>query len=270
MKVECELIRAQNSLIRQSEQDEDGNKNVHGWGLAAYSQGKPYVRKQPMPAYESEDFRLEAGELFSDCILAHVRHATVEPMAIENTHPFQHDNLTFIHNGEIVEFNAVRPLLLDAMLDRIRATIEGNTDSEFIFRYLVTLHELQPKAPLSEILEHGVRQVLRWTEKVAPYSEVSLNIILTDGQEMVGTRYGRALWYVERNAVRVCEVCGCKLHVNENPGADYRAVVVASERLTKTEEWTEIPEASLFRIDADVHFEIQPLGSGVISSTSAS
>ncbi len=38
-KVECELIRAQNSLITQSLKDERGTSNPHGWGLGTYSNG---------------------------------------------------------------------------------------------------------------------------------------------------------------------------------------------------------------------------------------
>ena len=82
-KVECELIRAQNSLIVQSEEDEDGNKNLHGWGLAAYTNRRPYVRKQPRPANESEDFRWEAADVFATNVLAHVRRATIAPVSIE-------------------------------------------------------------------------------------------------------------------------------------------------------------------------------------------
>lgn len=270
MKVECELILAQNSLIKQSARDEDGNMNVHGWGLAAYSHGKPYVRKQPMPANESEDFRWDAADILATNVLAHVRRATVAPMSIENTHPFLHDEWTFIHNGEIVAYDEVRPHLMGAIMSRVRARIEGETDSELIFRYFISLHEQKPNIPFLNIFRHGIQQLQRWVDLEKPGTELALNIIMTNGVDTFGSRYGRKLWYVERDAVHRCEICGGELHVDENPRKDYRAIVVASERLTTTEKWTEMPEASLFYIDAEMNLEIHPLGSRKIAATSHS
>ena len=58
-------------------------------------------------------------------------------------------------------------------------------------------------------------------------------------------------------AVHPCEVCGGALHAMEDPDVGYRAVVVASERLTTTEDGKAVPEGSLFRIGLDVSLHIE-------------
>jgi predicted glutamine amidotransferase len=61
---------------------------------------------------------------------------------------------------------------------------------------------------------------------------------------------------MSRNAVHPCGVCGEALHVEKDPGKYYRAVIVASEQITADEEWTEIPDGSLFHIDHKIGLDI--------------
>jgi predicted glutamine amidotransferase len=75
----------------------------------------------------------------------------------------------------------------------------------------------------------------------------------------VGLRYGRSLWYVERDLVHLCEVCDGALHGEEGGTSPYRAVVVASQRVTGDEEWTQVPEASLFHVDTAARFRSESL-----------
>jgi len=92
-----------------------------------------------------------------------------------------------------------------------------------------------------------------------PNAEVALNLLLSDGNILAGARLNRSLWFVERMDVHPCDVCGGALHVESDPGAGYRAVVVASEPITRTESWTEIPDHSLFLIDREIHLHIESL-----------
>ncbi len=62
-KVECELIRSQNSLFAQSVQDARGGSNPDGWGLGTYDRGVPHVVRQAEAAYESDTFRWEAARV---------------------------------------------------------------------------------------------------------------------------------------------------------------------------------------------------------------
>jgi len=260
-KIECELIRSQNSFIVQSRHDETGKTNAQGWGLAAYADGRPYIRKQPRPAFASEDFRLTAADVFATNVLAHVRRATIAPATVENTHPFLHEEWTFIHNGEIVAIEEIRPHLLEGMTVPIRAALEGETDSEHVFRYLLSQHEKNRKKPLTEILREGIHAIEEWVERERPGTEIALNILMTNGHQTIGSRLGRSLWFVERKEVHSCEVCGGLLHVDEDPGKNYRAVVIASERFTRSETWSEIPNGSLVYIDPVLNLRIEPIDS---------
>ena len=258
-KVECELIRAQNSLITQSLQDERGTSNPHGWGLGTYSNGAPNVIRQLDPAYDSEEFRWTAAKVHTCNVMAHVRRATIGKISLENTHPFEHGKWMFVHNGNIKAFQSIRQMILDAMGPSDRQSIQGDTDSEHVFKYIMYLHEQRSHFPIVDILRDGIKQVIDWSQKADPGSEIALNIIMSNGDEIGGLRYGRSLWYMRRNAVHPCGVCGGALHVEKDPGKDYRAVIVASEPITDDEEWTEIPEGSLFRIDNEIALNITSL-----------
>lgn len=259
-KVECELIHSQNSLLAQSCSDERGMSNPHGWGLGMYDGSDPVVVRQPEAACDSESFRWESARVYTCNVLAHVRRATIGNVRFENTHPFVQDHWLFAHNGNLGAFNLIRPRILDGLEPKYKNAIQGDTDSELLFYWLLSLREREHLRPLLDVVRRGVKQVIKWSDDEEPEAEVALNIILTDGEESVGLRYGRALWYVERDLVHPCDICdGAVRHVDENTQSQYRAVVVASERITKTEEWTQIPEGTLFRIDSEARLHLEPL-----------
>ncbi len=256
-KVECELIHSQNSLLVQSCSDERGTSNPHGWGLGIYEDDVPFVVRQPEAACDSESFRLESARVYTCNVLAHVRQATVGDVRLENTHPFVQDHWLFAHNGNLAAFELIRSRLLHGMEPKYRNAIQGNTDSEHLFYWLLSLRERENIQPLLNVVRKGVHQVIKWSNDEGPSTEVALNFILTNGEESVGLRYGRTLWYMKRNLVHPCEVCDGAIHVDGSAKSQYNAVVIASERITTTEEWTQIPEGTLFRIDSEtrLHFE---------------
>jgi hypothetical protein len=90
---------------------------------------------------------------------------------------------------------------------------------------------------------------------VAPEADIGLNVLLTDSEELVGSRWGRTLWYVERDKVQDCEICGFP-HIHHDPDVNYRAAVIASEPISH-EHWIEAPERSIFSVTPDMrlHFE---------------
>lgn len=256
-KVECTLVHAQNALMVQSRGDLEGLTHGHGWGVATFEDHEPQVERQAWAAYHGEHFRRAAARLYARTVLAHVRRATVGPAALENTHPFSHGRFAFAHNGTVPRFSEVRPQMLSAVSAEHRAAIRGVTDSEHVFRLLMTLRDRDAGLPLLEILRSGARQVIEWSAAIAPEAPIGLNLMLTDGQELAGTRWGRTLFYVERDGVYDCEICGFP-HIHHEPGRSYRAVVVASEPLTH-ERWNEVPERSIYRVTPEFSLHIEPL-----------
>lgn len=254
-KVECTLVHAQNALMVQSREDLAGRSHANGWGIATYEDHLPHVERQAWAAYHGEHFQRAAGRIFSQQVLAHVRRATVGEPTIENTHPFADGAWTLIHNGTVPNFDRLRPRLLAALSEARRKAIRGDTDSEHVFHYLRHFQERMPDRPLMETFRLGLRQVVDWCREADPAAKIGLNVLLTDGEQMVGSRIGRTLYHVERLGVHDCEICGFP-HVHHHPQRSYRAVIIASEPISH-EHWREVPEGSVFQVGDDYTLEME-------------
>jgi glutamine amidotransferase len=278
-KIECGLIQAQNSLVRQSRRDARGLDNPDGWGLGLVLDGRVRCEHQVEPAYESEEFRRDASDAEATTALAHVRRATVGEPRLENTHPFRRDGSMLAHNGHLPGFGQIRPRLLEAMAPDLRRALRGDTDSEHVFHLLLTrLRERaagegddgRPRpAEMRSVLGETVRHLEARCDGLEAGGEgvergpdghrldrLAMNLLWTVGSDLAGTRFGRTLWYVEREGARRCSVCG-ELHPDPEPEG-YRAVVLASERITD-EDWREVPEGSAFHVDGRTRLRVAPL-----------
>lgn len=258
-RVECSLVRAQNALMAQSKGDKDGLMHGHGWGVADYPDGVPIVEKQTWAAFHGEHFAKKAARVYAKTVVAHVRRATVGPPTLANTHPFVHGRWIFAHNGTIPNFQQVRPLILDATEPLHRNEIHGDTDSEHLFRFLLTQWAHRPDRDLLTTLKLGLRQVITWCREIDADAPIGLNIILTDGDHLVGARLNRTLWYLTRDHTYSCPICR-KSHVLHDPKAHYGAVEVASEAITEEIGWEPVPNASVFSANSEYELRIQPLG----------
>lgn len=256
-RIECSLIHAQNALMAQSVMDREGYSHGHGWGVASYPDGVPKVEKQAWAAYHGEHFQKSAKRVYAKTVVAHVRRATVGAPGIENTHPFTHGRWLFAHNGTLPNFEQVRHRLLDNMDELHRREISGTTDSEHIFRYLLTLWRHRPERELRATLQAGLDQIVRWCQEIDPTKKIGLNVLWTDGEHLVGSRLNRTLWFLERDDVVPCEICG-QSHVHHDTQQRYRAVELASEPITH-ENWLGVPNGSVFSVDPDVRIHIEPL-----------
>ena len=241
-KVECTLVHAQNALMVQSREDTAGYSHGHGWGVATYEDGHLDVERQAWAAYHGEHFKRAAARVHSKTVLAHVRRATVGPPGPVNTHPFAQGHWAMVHNGTVPNFEQVRAHLLDATTEAHRGAIRGQTDSE---------------RPILETFRRGVQQIVSWCHSFDPQASIGLNLLLTDGKVIVGSRLGRSLYALERKGVYDCEICGFP-HIDHDLKVGYRAVVVASEPLTH-EPWDEVQEGSVFRIGQDPEIEYDTL-----------
>ncbi|HUO82414.1 MAG TPA: class II glutamine amidotransferase [Gammaproteobacteria bacterium] len=257
-RVGRELIESQNSLMAQSRRDETGGANPDGWGVGYWLDGRSWCLRQAHPASESPRFRKKAGMIKGQTVLGHVRRATAGEPALRNTHPFRHGDAMLVHNGHLGAFAAIRPRMLAAMSDAQRTALRGDTDSEHFFRLLMSLHArtAEPVAALRQ----AVAQVVAWSRAADAQAETGLNVFWSLGAQLAGTRLERSLWYVERDAPHFCEVTGVPDALVPR-GERYRAVVVASERLSD-ENWRPVPDASVFHVGDDYRMRIEPLGMG--------
>lgn len=256
-RLECSLVLAQNALMQQSQGDAEGLVHGHGWGVADYRDTVPVVEKQAWAAWHGEHFRKTAARIYASTAVAHVRQATVGGTTIENTHPFRHGRWIFAHNGTIPHFDRVRDLMIEHIDPDLRNDIKGVTDSEHVFYFLLTLHLRRPDIPLVQTVGHGLRRIIEWSHTIDPSLKPALNIVLTDGDRLVGARYGRTLWHLVREEVVTCGICGRK-HVRHDIGNDYRAVEIASEPISG-ENWQPFADEVVYCIDENVAFSIEPI-----------
>ena len=89
-----------------------------------------------------------------------------------------------------------------------RDAIQGTTDSEHFFQLLLSRRARHPGRSTARILRDAVRDVRAMAEEADPDAEVALNVVWSVEDEMVGSRLGRSLWYLERDAPHRCEACG--------------------------------------------------------------
>jgi predicted glutamine amidotransferase len=257
--VGCCLVQAGNSLMAQSRRDVHGFENADGWGIAAW-QGEgpePRFQRRSHAAHQSEEFRAAVARVEATTVLAHVRRATVGRVAEVNTHPFTHGRFAFAHNGTVPYFERVREDMLEAMTPEHRASIQGTTDSEHLFHLLLSEHGRQPGRPLLAVVRATLQRIVAWCRREGSEPRLGLNVLLSDGERLVGSRWQRTLSWLERRGLAPCEVCG-GAHAGGALRDDYRAVVVASEPIT-FEPWREVPERSVYEIRPDFTLRDEPL-----------
>ncbi len=110
--------------------------NRSGWGIACFQDRDALVVKEAAPAGDSAWVSFIAGQdLQSDCVIAHVRLATIGEPMLENTHPFRRELggrvHILAHNGTL---KGIHEQIDPADLSHHPV---GDTDSELAFCLLL-------------------------------------------------------------------------------------------------------------------------------------
>jgi glutamine amidotransferase len=227
-----------------------------GWGVAIHD-ASPRARRSEawglhrgtMPAGEDARFHDLSARSRGHLLVAHVRQKTVGPTRLENTHPFVRDGWVFAHNGTIKELARLR----EGCTQRRLSEIEGDTDSELFFAYLLTRLDERRLAGRSD--ERARRAVTGLVDEVtAELREARIgafNFLLSDGLTTYAHRFGRSLFVLERgpsDPVRERRSVGGGASILTRWTARRHAIFIASERITD-EPWREVPDATLLRIE---------------------
>ena len=253
-QLECSLVEAQNALQVQSDRDSRGIRNADGWGIAEWNENRPQVKRNTDPAFADRHFAKVASAVSSTAVIAHVRRATVGNVKMENTHPFHRGPWAFAHNGTLTAFDHVATHLDVGYY----GPPFGTTDSELVFQWILNRmsdYGINPEHPtddlnaLMELMGDSVADLVRISIDTGTDEQPQLNFLISDGQNLVATRWGNSLYWTFRRGINDCAVCGTS-HCPD-ADADYKAVVVASEPITD-EEWTEIPEGVVFGADSSI------------------
>jgi glutamine amidotransferase len=216
------------------------------------------IEKQTWAAFDGEHFSRKAARVYAKTLVAHVRRATVGGTSIQNTHPFHHGRWIFAHNGSVPNFDRVRFNPLEYMDPLHRSEIRGTTDSEHVFLYLLSLFLCHPERALLATVKQGRGQIVGWSAAIDPGARVGLNILLTDGQHMIGPRLNRSLCYLPRDHVFDCPICG-QSHVHQDHQTDYHSIEIASEPVTFGEDWYEVLENIVFQVAEDYRLDMERL-----------
>jgi predicted glutamine amidotransferase len=247
------LLEAPDSLAQQSRREPDGT------GLGTFDEhGRPVISKQPIAAYEDNDFALQAREVRSRTFVAHVRYASTGAHTLENTHPFEQAGRLFAHNGVIGGVDRLEHELGDAM-----ALVRGETDSERFFALITREVERAPDAGT------GIVRAARWVAEQLPL--LAINFVLISESELWALRYPgvHELHVLERapggpGGGRHLDHASRRGSVRVRSGELERlpAVVVASEQMDEDPGWRALEPGELLHVDGALNVNVtKPLRS---------
>lgn len=193
--------------------------NGDGFGVAWYCDDTyeigSCVMKFMTPAWSSSNLKSVACHVKAPLIMGHVRaassgHNPLEKTIVsyENCHPFQFGRYTFMHNGSIPDFFKIKRPLCALVRDEFFHNITGNTDSEHIFSLLLQLlvpegsscsiegadafmedDPLQSVDVMADAVQRTIEVLLELMESNGVNKACSLNLVLTDGCNIVATRF---------------------------------------------------------------------------------
>ncbi|ONH26769.1 ergothioneine biosynthesis protein EgtC [Pseudofrankia asymbiotica] len=190
-------------LMRQSwapRRQRHGRINADGFGVGWYA---PAVRSEParyrraVPMWTDASFASFAGAVTSGCVLAAVRDATVGmPIEESATAPFAHGSLLLSHNGRVDS-----GILTALLAGRPDAPAPDSRCDSALLAALVwerTLAGAELAEAVAEVVttvgaKAATREAATDADGRAPTTR--LNVLVTDGRQIVGTTWDETLWY---------------------------------------------------------------------------
>lgn len=130
------ILSPAHSLIEQSQNASEAKTAINGdgFGLAWYGEREmPGLYRDILPAWADTNLQSLAKQIRSGLFLAHVRASTGGGTNRDNCHPFTYKNWSFMHNGQIADFDTLRRCLETRLSDDVYAMRQGSTDSELMF-----------------------------------------------------------------------------------------------------------------------------------------
>lgn len=219
------LFAPPHSLAHQSWAPRDmrggGTINADGFGVGWFAPA-PVRYRRHTPLWSDTTLPALAATLPVRAVLAAVRSATAGMPVVETAAaPFADGPWLFSHNGVVTGWPGSMAKLAAGLPPADLLTLEAPTDSALL--WLLIRDRLRAGGPAAE----AVRETVAEVERAAPGSR--LNLLLTDGAELVATTAGHAL------------------SVRQRPGS----VLVASEPLDDDQAWRAVPDRTLLCATAD-------------------
>jgi predicted glutamine amidotransferase len=265
------LYQPKNSLINQSfhAREIEEPLNGDGFGIGWYV---PELNYEPItfvsvnPAWSNRNLRNLAPKIKTDCMIAHVRAASVGDVSESNCHPFQFKNLLMAHNGGVEDFGKIKRHVREPLSDELYNWIKGQTDSEHLFAYMLNELFKNHKSVSPEAVVDAFERMFRYLKKLMAEhgikEEAYLNMVFTNGLFLVGTRYCTnpneepLTLYHSEGSRYVVEDGVTRM---EAPQDDDQAVLIVSEKLSDDPSWTMIPANHFVIVEQSLNVRIKPI-----------
>lgn len=265
------LYQPKNSLINQSfhAREIEEPLNGDGFGVGWYV---PEVNYEPItfvsvnPAWNNRNLRNLAPKIKTDCMIAHVRAASVGDVSESNCHPFQYKSMLMAHNGGVEDFGKIKRLIREPLSDELYNWIKGQTDSEHIFAFLLNelfkSHKIISPDSIVASFEHTFTELKKLMRDHGITEPAYLNMVVTNGLFLVATRYCTdpkeepLTLYHSEGSRYVVEDGVTRM---EAPDDDDQAVLVVSEKLSDDPYWTMIPPNHFVIVEQTLNVRIRPI-----------
>lgn len=244
--IDDSLLTGENALLVQSREHRDG------WGIGWWENDTPAPRLErgPTAAFADEAFAAWARKVSAPAVLAHLRLASVGPVHLDNAHPFRHGSWLFAHNGTIAGFSGARGAIEAEIDPRFRSVIVGETDSVRCFGVFLTRLSMLADLEGNVALDAVARALGETVSIVAGLADPgqkepsATTFLVGNGRLMLACRRGRTLFYsTDRTAGSKGEPAS---------GETVERLLVASEPLSTSREWREVPLETMIGIDGDL------------------
>lgn len=105
---------------------------------------------------------------------------------------------------------------------------------------MITAGDATCLTSLASVVADSILELDERCVAVEPAKPAKLNIVLTNAEAIIATRLRNTLYWVKRNGLHDCEICGIP-HVHHDPSVPYHAIVIASQPISH-EDWQLIPD----------------------------
>lgn len=265
------LYQPKNSLIHQSINAKELEEplNGDGFGIGWYARevnNEPVTFVSVHPAWSNRNLRNLAPKIRTDCLVAHVRAASVGEVSESNCHPFQYKDILMAHNGGVENFSAIKRKIREPLTDELYNWIKGQTDSEHIFAYLLNDLLRNQKVITPDAVVHAFESTFSALKKMMFENGIKdaayLNMAFTNGSFIVGTRY---VTDPKEEPLTLYHSEGSRYVVEDGithlmaPADNDQAVLVVSEKLSDDKDWTLIPPNHFVIVENSLNVKIRPV-----------
>ena len=263
------LLDTENSLIHQSKHAKKRRKPVNGdgFGIGWYpltDDPEPGVLVGLEPAWASRNLKNLCRKLSAAQFFAHIRDASEGmPISQSNCHPFYDGNLLWMHNGKVNGFQHVKRRIIAQLSDDVLNSVEGNTDSEYLFALFQSLLLQQDDRSLVSLATALLKTITTVRDMVREEEKPSyLNLVVSNGQGLIATRYASqqiqpASLFYAHGQLRLSDEDDFRI---KSTSKIVDTVAVASEPLTRfKQDWIKVERNQMLVVDADHKVSLIPI-----------